>query len=145
MRITSVSAKVTYVLAFVILGLGLWAVLGYSGAWEWVVLAGYLWAASWLIIGIRTFRGRGEPIAPPRAWWRATGGPLSSFMLGSAFIAASTFHFLNAVLGQIRLDLVSGLLYAVLGAFCFHSGYRLERLGKTKRAAQRRSTGARSG
>jgi len=39
-------------------------------------------------VGVRSFRGRGEPIAPPRAWWRMTSRPTAGIVIAS--VAALT-------------------------------------------------------
>lgn len=79
-----------------------------------------------IILGARLFRGRGEPVDPPRAWWRMTARPLLSRVLGvtAAIVSASlVFLFISAALGVERsvrslerLTLAEAAIGAVLGA-----------------------------
>ena len=43
--------------------------------------------------GVRSFRGPGEPVKPPRAWWRMTSRPLAGFVVGSLLVLS----FVNGV------------------------------------------------
>ena len=36
--------------------------------------------------GVRSFRGPGEPLKPPRAWWRMTSRPRAGFVVGSLLV-----------------------------------------------------------
>jgi hypothetical protein len=88
MRITTTTAKVTYILAWVIVGLGLNVSLlglGPTGWPQYLITSTYTGAI--LVVGVRTFRGPDEPVTPPRAWWRATGGWVSSLGAGTLFAA----------------------------------------------------------
>src|SRR5690606_3055670 len=82
------TAKVTYILAWVIVGLGLNVLLlglGPTGWPQYLITSTYTGAI--LVVGVRTFRGPDEPVTPPRAWWRATGGWVSRLGAGTLFAA----------------------------------------------------------
>jgi hypothetical protein len=79
-----------------------------------------------VILGARLFRGRDEPVEPPRAWWRMTARPRLSRVLGiiAAIDSASIVLIsISAALGGERsVQLLDRLTYeeaainAVLGA-----------------------------
>jgi hypothetical protein len=35
-----------------------------------------------IVVGVRVFRGRGEPVAPARPWWKASARPTASWVIG---------------------------------------------------------------
>lgn len=39
-----------------------------------------------LVTMARSFRGAGEPVGPPRAWWRLTARPLAGWWLGAFYL-----------------------------------------------------------
>lgn len=39
-----------------------------------------------LVALVRSFRGVGEPVAPPRAWWRLTARPLAGWWLAGFYL-----------------------------------------------------------
>lgn len=87
MRIARTRWKIAYI------------VVGYLvvAAFEWLVplpyLAHYVIASLLMLVyiglAVRSFRGRDEPTAPPRAWWRKTARPRAGLWLAALFIAAS--------------------------------------------------------
>lgn len=47
----------------------------------------------WLVAVVslaRSFRGAGEAVQPPRAWWRLTARPLAGFLLGAMYALSSS-------------------------------------------------------
>ena len=47
--------------------------------------------------GVRSFRGVGEPIEPPRAWWRMTSRPRAGYIIGSLLVLSSANGVLVAI------------------------------------------------
>ncbi len=79
--------------------------------------------------GTRTFRGQGEPVAPPRVWWRMTSLPKAGFVIGvllslsfalDLVFAATRPHFLLTYILSAVVDGSLAILY-------FHSSVRLQR------------------
>jgi uncharacterized membrane protein YfcA len=84
-RITSWWGKLSYALiAMFGVGSGLTWLLGVLGltAIASLVVSG-LFDIVVLLVGARIFRGRGEPVAPPRPWWQMTARQKLSSNLGS--------------------------------------------------------------
>lgn len=95
-----------------------------------------------VLVGARVFRGRGEPVAPRRPWWKMTARPLLSRVLGIIFVlavASTLLLFITAALGADRsakalaritipetvFDIV---LEAVLAFLYLNSAVRLARM-----------------
>ena len=82
------------------------------------------------LVGARVFRGRAEPVEPPRDWWRMTSKPKAGFLIGSLQLvsAANEVGFLifrdDVDALTLVLNLISDLVLAVL---YFHSSRRLVR------------------
>ncbi|MDR6972301.1 hypothetical protein [Leifsonia shinshuensis] len=75
-----------------------------------------------LIAMARSFRGFGEPVAAPRAWWRLTARPLAGWLLGALNVIAS-INALFAPLSIVRsTEDLSSLL---LGLAFLNSSIRL--------------------
>ncbi|TPX05689.1 hypothetical protein FJ656_05175 [Schumannella luteola] len=77
---------------------------------------------------MRTFRGRGEPVGPPRAWWRATATSLSSFGIGTALAVFAILAAVSMALspGPWPGRSVALIVFAcAVAAFFLHSGFRL--------------------
>jgi hypothetical protein len=95
-RIARTSGKVVYVL-----GGGFVAIaLTFAGAFLLPRLAevvvGAAIEALFYLIAVRSFRGRNEPVHPPRAWWRMTALPRAGFVLGGLLALDTAFHVLAA-------------------------------------------------
>ena len=89
-------------------------------------------------VAVRIFRGRGEPVEPPRAWWRMTAWPTLSRRLGILFAGIAALSLLGLVLVLVGvMDSPSGLgawigsllTYAVLAFLYLNSAARMKRLG----------------
>ncbi|MBM7829818.1 hypothetical protein JOE59_000523 [Agromyces cerinus] len=92
---------------------------------------------------VRIFRGQGEPIDPPRAWWRMTAWPTLSRRLGILFVAFAVLMALSTVLsafgvgelpagGSVGLGVGVTLQFALVGFLYLNSAVRLARLGIAK-------------
>ncbi|MEY9951035.1 hypothetical protein [Leifsonia sp. EB34] len=84
-RIIAAHAKIT----FFVVGIPVILTAGWSmgiavGGAIGITLSSVL-AVALLVVAGRTFRGAGEPILPPRAWWRLTAGPVAGFVVAVLF------------------------------------------------------------
>jgi hypothetical protein len=52
--------------------------------------------------GARSFRGLGEPIEPPRAWWRMTSRPRAGYIIGSLLVLSSANGVVVAATAAFR-------------------------------------------
>lgn len=80
--------------------------------------------------GVRSFRGPGEPIKPPRAWWRMTSRPRAGFVVGSQHVLFFVNNILIAVFGPSNFTLacaLGALIYGPLAFLFFRSSIRLRR------------------
>jgi hypothetical protein len=135
MRITTTTAKVTYVLGWVIVGLMLNVLLGALGLWglpQNLITSAY--TAVTLVAAVRAFRGRDEPAKPRRAWWRATGGWVSSLEVGTLFAVLGAACWWATATGALpgTTPFTNPLVTAsclVAAAYYLHSGWRLARQG----------------
>lgn len=92
------------------------------------------------LLGARVFRGAGEPVAPPRAWWRMTAWPVLSRNLGIIF----AFGALSVIVYAVRLaqtdvawyslvdTIISIVPIAVIAFLYLNSAVRMKRLGISK-------------
>jgi hypothetical protein len=89
-----------------------------------------------ILVGARIFRGVDEEYAPPRPWWRMTGGVQSGIVLGSLFalvaIISATGYVglsLSTLVKQGTTNLpallVNTVLSAILAYLYFRSSRRL--------------------
>ncbi|WP_440710858.1 hypothetical protein [Herbiconiux sp. YIM B11900] len=60
------------------------------------VIASVLFLA-YVLLGVRVFRGRDEPIVPARAWWRMTAKPTAGFVLGAYFALSLVYEVVLAI------------------------------------------------
>lgn len=88
------------------------------------------------VVAVRSFRGAREPVYPPRAWWRVTGGVPSGFVLAVLWLALAAVGVLQFVglypwesqhLYRNPTDLANALLWLAISAFYFSSAIRLRR------------------
>ncbi|RXZ72279.1 hypothetical protein [Agromyces albus] len=95
-----------------------------------------------LLLGARIFRGRGEEVEPPRAWWRMTARPTLSRRLGILFVVLSLLGAVSLVLEVTGVyaplpltgdDMVAssrGIVELAIVAYLYlNSAVRLKRLG----------------
>lgn len=69
--------------------------------------------------GVRSFRGPGEPIKPPRAWWRMTSRPRAGFVVGSLFVLIFASDVFFAVSGSGDFTFSYALGAVVDGSLAF--------------------------
>lgn len=117
-----------------------WWVVGFVATWASDLIfshtIGLLLAlaidAAFLVGGIRLFRGRDEPVAPARPWWRATGSPTPGFVVAALLFvyALSYLRVLgeNASFLEMLNAQISAPLATIFGAFYLNSSIRLVRV-----------------
>jgi hypothetical protein len=59
---------------------------------------------AFVVVGVRSFRGEVELVAPPRPWWRWTGRPKAGFWLATLFTANAVLLVANATRGGFGLS-----------------------------------------
>ena len=143
-RIVRWEFKALYVVGAILLGWVIAGLLrGFGLAEIGIVLTSAVTDFGALLLGARIFRGRGEAVEPPRAWWRMTARPTLSRRLGILFIVLSLFNVaavvfmatgVNAPLpefGGADVFVYSfGIVeYAVVAFLYLNSAARLKRLG----------------
>ena len=134
-RLTRPAVKVAYVLAFVLLGIVLVRFVPVVGG---VLRDLVQLAAIWY--GSRVFRGRGEPVAPPRPRWKMTAWPKASGWIGALAVLGfaspgilELFHRVNparysstySIPGDL-VELISLMLFwAIVAVAYLNSWWRL--------------------
>ena len=104
------------------------------------IVANSLVSIAGLLIGSRIFRGKGEPIEPPRPLWQMTARPTLSKRLGIAFAVWAILSCLTIVRAALEIAQAGGvdrlllaieivLFTAVMSALYLNSASRLKRLG----------------
>lgn len=89
------------------------------------IVLSVLQLAGWYLAS-RVFRGRGEPIAPVRAWWRMTARPLLSGILGAGYGLLALVNLVLSFAGfGSAAGTVSILVELVLAALFLTSFVRL--------------------
>jgi hypothetical protein len=78
-----------------------------------------------LVAMARSFRGSGEPVEPPRAWWRLTARPLAGWWLGGMWILAA-FSVFSPQSTELSIPAAIGSL--ILGVAFLNSSIRLTAL-----------------
>jgi hypothetical protein len=79
----------------------------------------------YLIVAVRSFRGRFEPVAPPRPWWRMTGRPKAGFWIaGFELVGAISTAFFPEGLEYWPVYVVDN---GVIGLFYLNSSIQLVR------------------
>ncbi|MBT2518414.1 hypothetical protein J7E29_13285 [Streptomyces sp. ISL-90] len=136
--------KALYVVGVILLGWVIAGLLRMSGlAGIGVVLISAVIDFGVLLLGARIFRGRGEAVEPPRAWWRMTARPAWSRRLGILFVVLSLCNVATVVftatgvsapvpdLGGADVFVYSFAIveYAVVAYLYLNSAIRLKRLG----------------
>ncbi|WBM79603.1 hypothetical protein KIV56_15025 [Cryobacterium breve] len=80
--------------------------------------------------GVRSFRGLGEPIAPPRARWRMTSRPRAGYIIGSLLALSSANGVFVATTTPPELIFnvsISVMVDASLAFLYFRSSARLQK------------------
>lgn len=92
-----------------------------------------LWLAAVIVLA-RSFRGIGEPVRPPRAWWKLTSRPRAGFLLGAMYLLSSLT--LLAPTLQSPSGWAAGVNALFLGAAFLNSSVRLTALNRRERRPQ---------
>jgi len=136
-RISEASTKVSYVVVayvlgiFVTLSVALLAGIPQAAATTAVLLLAAVTFA------VRSFRGDGEPVAPPRKWWRMTSRPTSGFAFATVFLLHATYLAFQASQGPDSEVFISlALIYTLLGALFASSSIRLRSVESEHAAGQ---------
>jgi hypothetical protein len=69
--------------------------------------------------GARSFRGPGEPVKPPRAWWRMTSRPRAGFVIGSLLVLSFVNGVFFVMFGSGDSTLSYALGTAIDGSLAF--------------------------
>lgn len=80
--------------------------------------------------GVRSFRGLGEHIEPPRAWWRMTSRPRAGYIIGTLLVlnSANGVVVANTERPELMFDVVLGVVVdASLAFLYFRSSTRLRK------------------
>ncbi len=85
-----------------------------------------------IYLATRVFRSAGERVAPPRAWWRATGRPIAGFVIAGLTALWSVAPVLRIAFGgALNVEAIGELFVAaVVITFFVHSSIRLLRGGQ---------------
>ena len=75
-----------------------------------------------LVTMARSFRGFGEPVEPPRPWWRLTARPLAGWWLGGLWILGAFNVFLSK---SSELSIPAAIGSLILGVAFLNSSIRL--------------------
>ncbi|MGN7800087.1 hypothetical protein [Leifsonia sp. 22587] len=77
-----------------------------------------------IIAVARSFRGWGEPVAPPRAWWRLSARPLIGWWLGALYLLSASSPLFDS---DSRNDgwVILSVEFAFLGLAFLNSSIRL--------------------
>jgi hypothetical protein len=131
-RITDATTKTGIVIvgwiAVFMLGLTSALLMGGVGG----TIASVVLALAVVLFCARTFRAPGEPIAPPRPWWKLTGGRTSGLVVGGLCVLQVVGQLASArVSDGAGGTLPAALLYAVLAVAFVHSALRQPPARKT--------------
>jgi hypothetical protein len=131
-RITSTINKVIYILVGEGVVLALNGLLIYNVVPPTVDLAAvFVLNFAYVFIGVRTFRGSGEDVAAPRAWWRATSRPFAGFVIGGIAGVLALISLLGALASPPEQSGTAAVVcvgWALLAAYYLHSSFRLRAL-----------------
>ena len=75
-------------------------------------------ATALVIVLARSFRGRGEPVDPPRPWWRLTAFPRASWWLGVLYLVSTPAVFATAEGAGDVMDAITSLFFAAAFLNC---------------------------
>lgn len=131
-RVTSVWAKVLYVgiYSIAVTVVGFQSVLNGADLLAYFIFRAVADTAA-ILLGVRSFRSRGEAIVPERPWWKGTGRPLAGFVIAGLF-GLSLLIGLASVLSDlsprgILISAISLMTTAAYGVFYLNSSLRLRR------------------
>jgi hypothetical protein len=126
MRIRTPQGKTVYIVVGYI-GVVLLSILATVAIGGGVGLAGAAVAfAAFIGVGARLFRGDGEPVAPPRPWWRMTARPLAGFVLAALFGVQAVSSVVTSLVSPAGAPTGALTIVSVLAALAYlHSSVRL--------------------
>jgi hypothetical protein len=126
LRITSAGGKVGFFVAGYV-GLfcpGLFPALLFNftvGAVIYVVLF-----LVWATLGTRCFRGDGEPVEPPRPWWKLTAKPTAGWILATLLFLQAVWVLTSSLAGPGAAgSVLVAAVYFIVAALFVHSSVRL--------------------
>ncbi|GAA4385000.1 hypothetical protein [Agromyces bauzanensis] len=137
LRITRWQWKLLYVLGVLLAGWIVGGVVGAMGApYLAQIIAGAITDVAGLLLGARIFRGRGEPVDPPRPWWQMTARPPLSRRLGILFLVLTVMSVATmfiavfapsaaAPAADVPVVIVALLEYAAIAWLYLNSAVRL--------------------
>ena len=132
MRITTTINKVIYILVGEAVVLALNSIVIYNLVPTVLdLVAVFVLNFAYVFIGVRTFRGPGEDVAAPRAWWRATSRPFAGFIIGGIASVLALIPLLGALASppeQSGTAAVVCLGWSLLAAYYLSSSFRLRAL-----------------
>lgn len=137
LRITRWQWKLLYVLGVLLSVFLLAAAMRAIGVPELAVsIVGSVLDLAALLLGARIFRGRGEPIGPPRPWWRMSARPTLSWWLGVLFLVWAGALVISPVIPapteaaavEVSITIIGGIEFVVIAALYLNSAVRLGRM-----------------
>ena len=132
MRITTTINKVIYILAGEGVVLALNSLVIYNVVPPVLdLVAVFVLNFVYVFIGVRTFRGPGEDVAAPRAWWRATSRPFAGFIIGGIASVLALISLLGALASSPEQSGTAAVVcvgWALLAAYYLNSSFRLRAL-----------------
>ena len=128
MRIVRVRSKVLYFAAAFAISYPVDAILDRFTPVEASVLLNAAIGAAVYVAASRSFRGAGEPVEPPRPWWRMTARPKGSLVLAILCAAAVAVSFLPLGVAVGVVQVVANItLWSMFAGLFFNSWLRLRR------------------
>jgi len=132
LRIRKTRWKIGYVAfaAFVLVALSVWT-RSYSLPDPMYSVVANLLTVLLYFGGVRSFRGAGEPLEPPRALWRMTSRPRAGFVIGSILILNSAYGVFSAATQPEYFTfayVLGAAVEASLAFLYFRSSIRLRRV-----------------
>lgn len=138
LRITHWGWKLVYVVAAYLLPIPAPAATAIGMSDAWFMTISTVWTIVAVLYGARIFRGRGEPIAPPRPWWQMTARRTLSRNLGVLFAVVTVSSLLGLVFElsgptaprtALVVSVFSVVEFGVLAFLYLNSAARLPRRG----------------
>jgi hypothetical protein len=100
------------------------------------VVSDLLWPLAVVALA-RCFRGEGEPVQPPRPWWRLTARPMIGWFIGGYYVLMELLAFVLPVhVERYPLVAVSVVCGIFLGVAFLNSSIRLTAFNRRARRAQ---------
>lgn len=104
-------------------------------------------AMAGLLVGARIFRGKGEPVAPPRPWWQLTARARLSWRLGFLLTVVFVVYVIQIVVSIVAPNRIFfaptvwvALTYGAAAYLYLNSAVRLRRGVKPRESEVEQST-----